>query len=292
MTVFLKTSTDGWGEEGIGSVVQWNILLYALSKDLDVKFCADSFSNINHYQYNNISCEEWSNQFTQFFNFEKVNNPDLEINFYGNLLDLKNHIDNHDKSSIQVLNIPKQFIVNNCLNRLDEFSNKNLFSEIKNNLFFDDNTYFENTYLNICLHLRSTNPSDIPPEFPAMETYGIWIGGNKIINLINQLKELYSKRNVKFYIHSQGEETNFLDLKEQTTEKFIVELKLNQTPASDLYHMSNADVLILAKSSYSWIAHLLNNNLIFARNDFHQPIKSDVIKLDLDYNFDPLQLNV
>ena len=70
MAIFLETNTNGFDAEGIGSVAQWNILLAALAQDLEVEFCADPFSNLNHYQYNGFSSKDWSDLFTKFFNFK------------------------------------------------------------------------------------------------------------------------------------------------------------------------------------------------------------------------------
>ena len=72
MSIFLKTNANGFGKEGIGSVAQWNLVLYGICKKLEVDFFADPFINISHYQYNNIPKEKWSEDFTKFFNLERL----------------------------------------------------------------------------------------------------------------------------------------------------------------------------------------------------------------------------
>ena len=77
MSIFLKTNANGFGKEGIGSVAQWNLVLYGICKKLEVDFFADPFINISHYQYNNIPKEKWSEDFTKFFNLNKSQKFDV-----------------------------------------------------------------------------------------------------------------------------------------------------------------------------------------------------------------------
>lgn len=283
MTILLKTNADGWNQEGVGSICQWNILLNALSQELSVEFCADPFSNLNHYQYNGFTSEDWSALFTNFFNFKKRDTNNPVINYDGSLDELVTLAKTTNETL--VINVSKQFIVDNCFSRISEFGQRGYFSNIRKNLTFNDEYYFDERYLNISLHLRSTNPGDIPPDCPAMETFGIWLGEEKICGLIDQLKKKYYNRKTRFHIHSQGNIEKFSMIQNQSTENFEVILKLNEIPTKDLYHMSFADVLILARSSYSWIAHLLNDNITLARDNFHQPLKHGVILLNSNYNY-------
>ena len=283
MAIFLETNTNGFDAEGIGSVAQWNILLAALAQDLEVEFCADPFSNLNHYQYNGFSSKDWSDLFTKFFNFKTRNASNKLIEYNGDINGLQNLINTSNEDL--TINLSKQFIVNNCFSRITEFGDKGYFTNIRNNLVFEDDVYFDKNYLNISLHLRSTNPGDIPPDCPAMQTFGVWLVEDKICNLIDQLKQKYYNSKVRLYIHSQGDSEKFSMVQNKSTEEFQVILKLNELPTRDLYHMSYSDVLILARSSYSWIAHLLNDNLTIARDNFHQPLKSGIIFLNSNYTF-------
>ena len=42
MSIFLKTNVDGFGKEGIGSIAQWNLVLYGICKKLEVDFFGDT----------------------------------------------------------------------------------------------------------------------------------------------------------------------------------------------------------------------------------------------------------
>ena len=106
------------------------------------------------------------------------------------------------------------------------------------------------------------------------------------------LKERLCDKKVCVYIHSQGDENDFTDLLEFSEENFEIILKLNEHPIDDMYHMSNADLLIMSKSSYSWISHLLNFNQTLVRDNFYQPTYPNRVFLDSDYKFDPLELTL
>ena len=289
--IYLTTNTDGWvtgSSEGIGSVCQWNLLLNCLCQDLRVQFCADPFTNINHWQYNDMTVQEWSYQFTSFFNFKRkyVDVPCCDFDgSYNDLVDIIHTSQILSKPDDMIYRVSKQFIVQNCLKRMDEFSAKGYFSTIRDSLNYQGEKYFEEGRRNISVHVRASNSADIPPNVPSMETYGVWIGQGEICNLIENFKKVLYNEEVTLHIHSQGDESNFDEIKSAETDSFKIELKLNRPATEDIYHMSHADILVLAKSSYSWMAHLLNGGCIIARDNYHQPLRSTVDLVDQHYNF-------
>ena len=102
-------------------------------------------------------------------------------------------------------------------------------------------------------------------------------------NLINFLKSSTEGRKTTLHIHSQGFITKFdefLDLKEND---FNVRIHLDDHPVSDLYHMANADLLIMANSSFSWIASFLNSNQIIVRDNWSWFVHSNSLKANYDF---------
>jgi hypothetical protein len=76
-----------------------------------------------------------------------------------------------------------------------------------------------------------------------------------------------------FYIFSQGNEEEFQFLKKEN-----VFLHIEENPLISLYHMINADFLITANSSLSYIAHLLSNHeKCFGRVNFWHKWKKETI---------------
>jgi hypothetical protein len=292
MSIFLKTNANGFGKEGIGSVAQWNLVLYGICKKLEVDFFADPFINISHYQYNNIPKEKWSEDFTKFFNLNKSQKFDVEYDFSGKYQDLLDVIDENKNSQKNIcIEVDKNFIVQNGFSIIDQFFENQYLKNITQNLVYRKQSYFDSTKYNISLHLRSLNSCDVP-TYPEMETYLVYKDSSHIKNIFDILKEKLCDKKVCVYIHSQGDKNNFIDLLEFSEENFEVVLKLNEHPIDDMYHMSNADLLIMSKSSYSWISHLLNFNQTLVRDNFYQPIYPNRIFLDSDYKFDPSELKL
>jgi hypothetical protein len=292
MSIFLETNTDGFEKEGIGSVIQWNMLLYGIAKKYNVNFYAKPFVNISHYQYNNIPKEKWSEDFTKFFNFHSPKKFDIEYDFSGKNKDLLDFIEeNRDADQNILIEVDKQFIIDNGFPLVEEFYNKEYLKELKYSVVYTGESYFSAEKFNVSLHLRALNSCDVP-TYPDMETYLVYKDASHIKNIIDILKERLSDRKVCLYVHSQGQEDNFENLLKFSDENFEVILKLNQHPIDDIYHMSNADLLIMSKSSYSWIAHLLNFNQTLVRENFYQPTYPNRIFLNEEYKFDPFELKL
>lgn len=292
MSIYLSTNTNGFNKEGIGSVIQWNLILYGICKKMKVNFYANKFINISHYQYNNVDKETWSNDYTDFFNIHKPQKFDIEYDFDGGFDDLNEFINENKKSEKNVcVEVNKEFVIQNGFPILDEIFEKKYLKDIKDNLQYNKKSYFDEQKVNVSLHLRSLNNCDVP-TYPSMETYLVYKGSDDINNIFDILKEKFYDRHVCVYIHSQGKLNDFEDLVKFSNEKFEIILKLNEHPIDDIYHMSKSDVLIMSKSSYSWIAHLLNFNQTIVRDDFYQPTYPNRIYLDSSYKFNPDNLEI
>jgi hypothetical protein len=279
MTVFLRTNIDGEDAEGIGSICQWNLLLYCIAKYLGVGVSIPPFKNIAHYDYTEYSSEKWSKSFTDFFNFPYVENFDEEINFSGSYNDLEKLVKNNTKNIL--INIPKMFIAEHGQNNLSLFFENRYLEDIKNNLKSNEN-YFLKNHINISLHIRSNNPNDVDFH-PSREAFLNHIDSSKFLTLIKELQNKHINDQVCLHIHSQGTNENFYDIMNKSTENFKIICHLNDHPTTDIYHMSNADYLIMANSSYSWICHLLNYNQTYVRDNFWHSVYPNAIFLDSEY---------
>jgi hypothetical protein len=279
MTIFLRTNVDGEDAEGIGSICQWNLLLYCIAKHLGIEVSVSPFKNIAHYDYTEYSSEEWSKSFTDFFKFPYSENFDNQIDFSGSYQDLENLVKNNTQNIL--VNISKMFIVEYGQKNLPIFFENKYLEDIKNNLKSDEN-YFLEDYINISLHIRSNNSNDVDFH-PSREAFLNHIDSSKFLNLIDELKNKHSNDLVCLHIHSQGTNENFYDIINRSTDKFKIKCHLNDHPTKDIYHMSNADYLIMANSSYSWICHLLNFNPTYVRDNFWHSVYPNSIFLDSEY---------
>jgi len=282
------TPTDGKGTEGIGSVVYYHILLNILCEYLGVKYTFPGFTNLAHHSYTGYSNEEWSDSFTTFFNFPNLKNPDayvkgsqLDSQFFSLLEEYKNT----DKEILVDLYYGNTSIMNYCESKKDEIFTKERIDRVRKNLVFSGKKYFGEG-INICHHIRSGNPNDIPGELaaPHREIYNPERDYPRFKNLISTLKNKYVDENVTYHIHSQGTYEDFVNLLGLATEKFSIVLHLNDHPTSDLYHMSNCDLLVMANSSFSLIASLMNSNPSIVRDNFWHFTYSNAIKTDYNYN--------
>jgi predicted RNA binding protein with dsRBD fold (UPF0201 family) len=289
MSLHLSLSPfDGKNTEGIGSVVYYHILLNMVSNYLNVKHSFPGFINLSHYSYNNYSSKEWDDSFTKFFNFPVLKSPDNTVIFNEVNSELFSFIEenrNTDEKILIDLQHAHISLMNYCSSRLDEIFTKERIDTIRNNLIYGGIKYFVGD-VNICLHIRSGNPNDIPGELIAnhREIYNPVRDFPRYENLISILKKKYSNKKVSFHVHSQGPIENFLNFLNLTTENFSVIMHLNDHPASDIYHMSNADLLIMANSSFSLIASLMNSNPTIVRDNFWHFTYSNSIKADYNYN--------
>ena len=65
---------------------------------------------------------------------------------------------------------------------------------------------------------------------------------------------------------------------------FNVRIHLDDPPVSDIYHMANADLLVMSNSSFSWVPSLLNSNQKIVRDNFtNGPFVHNHIKANYDF---------
>ncbi|MAV56355.1 MAG: hypothetical protein CMI79_02315 [Candidatus Pelagibacter sp.] len=124
---------------------------------------------------------------------------------------------------------------------------------------------YDNKYKNIAVHIRrgDVNKTKYPSRFTTNKQY---IDLLKKINLDNSI----------IHIFSEGEENDFQDIVEAFSEIKVV-MHINEEIQLTFHHLVMADVLVLAKSSFSYCAGLLNKNIKIANlitNWWHKPLRS------------------
>jgi hypothetical protein len=296
MSIHLSlASMNGKNQEGIGSCFQYHILLNILCQYLGVEysFPEGGLFDIAHYSYSGYSSEEWASSYIKFFNFPKLENPDKIIKFsiddigtrtfpiHDGRMTIEKQIDtelltfihenrNTEEKILIDLDHSHATITQFCSNRVKEIFTKERVDTLRNNLIFDGKTYFDDN-INISWHIRSANPEDLPSEIvnPSREIYNQENDFLRFKNLVNFLKENLRGEKANLHIHSQGENGNFSKLLDLEEENFHINLHLDEHPISDLYHMSNSDLLIMANSAFSWMASLMNSNQTIVRDNFH-----------------------
>jgi hypothetical protein len=277
---------DGFGTEGIGSMMQYHLLLRFLADFLGVDFTYPGSTNFAHHSYSGFSEKEYFELIDVFFNFPNITNEWNEVINVEELNDnlfsfLESNKDSDKKILINLSNCHRQ-IENICNQNVSNIFTEERIDKIRNNLIYNGDKYFDDN-INISLHIRTANPNDIPSEIvsPYREKYKFEKDFNRYTNLVNFLKENVGDQKATLHIHSQGFTTNFQEFLDLKTNDFDIQLHIDDHPVSDLYHMSNADLLIMSNSSFSWVSSLLNSNQKIARDNFvngsfiHNAIKAN-----------------
>ena len=262
--IYLKTSTNGYAghkdQQGIGSVVQWSLILYCITKQHGFGFAADPFSQVGHYQYNGYSQEDWDEMFTRFFGFK--NKATTHVAPSNISIDALKHYEDNS-----VVEVSKDFIKANGFSshHLKVFKEGRYLNDVKTNMQ-------KQPGFNVSIHLRSVNPGDTYMGGSNFDVFGVHVQLDKIRHLIDQVKTKCPHANIN--VHGQGDGKGFEVLGG-------VNLCLNQLPTDDITIMSNADIFIMAKSSYSWISHLLNVDGISAiRNNFWHNVYPNTLEIN------------
>jgi hypothetical protein len=115
---------------------------------------------------------------------------------------------------------------------------------------------------NIVIHIRKgdVNKKNHPDRWIELEEY---------IDVLNYFTKNYP--DYKIYICSQGLEKEFELFKD-----FDIEYKLNEDVLETFNFMVQASILFIARSSYSYMAGFLNNNIVYCdmikkKSWFHYP---------------------
>lgn len=272
--------------EGIGSLFQRELLAYLVSIFLKVKF-----KRSRPFFYARHNKVYYTKKIHKLFNFfgDLLNNVPL-INI--------NNTKQINKKKNLAYNIPyKQS--ETFFRNLDNKNKKKIVSNLrkkfwkKNNLFFKKNT--------IVLHLRNYSKGDevlftrsnIERSFP----YQIFSFN---YNIPNQNSEFYTKwyvalvtkivsenklnkNNLKIYLCSTGKKKEFQKIKQELSKIGKIRLLLNFNEFKTLKLMICAEFLILAQSSFSYLASFLNLGKKYIRHSYRSPLPFDVIFIK-DYN--------
>lgn len=266
--IFFTTNSNGNNTEGIGAMTQYQLICYVLSNLYNTNFYFTGFKNLTHYQYFNITQEQWDKDITEFFNLPLSKILDFPtVNFHQLNEDLELFINNNNNV---IINFEPSYLMSFIDNYIDNTEVQNILFKLGKNISLNNNLkYFTPENQNIAIHIRKYTQTDC--DLNPRREYFDTSKEEYYLNLINHL----NKDKVKFHIYSQGDNKDFTFL-----EKNNISLHIEENPLVSLYHMINADVLVTANSSLSYIAHLLGNHKqCFVRDTFFHRWKNNTIKL-------------
>jgi len=169
---------------------------------------------------------------------------------------------NYPKADENTIKLKYDESLYNC--NPDLYFNSNVIKEIRDNYYLNKKP--KNIYTNyIAIHIRRGDVNEIncPDRFNSIEYY---------LNLIPKLIKLYPDK--KLVVFSEGTINDFIYLEDE----FDITIDLDTDGLKVFNSMVEADVLVIARSSFSYLAALLNPNKIHYdvlknREWFSQPKK-------------------
>lgn len=292
MTIYLGRNKPLLYEtEGIGSTIQWDLLLKYIANALEVNHHAIKFENISHYQYTKYSKNEWNNLINNFFNFDNISNyennyeiihsEDLDPRILNILQTNRNSnknyllLINNEKSIQDFCDVAKNFI----------FSEENI-KNVRKSLNYIGKKHFREG-INVAYHLRNTNQKDV--DFIDVREYfnipqNQYLYHERFKNIVTFLNNSFINKKINIHIYSQGNIEEFKYFMDYENKNIKIYLHLNEDPTSDIYHMAYADILFMANSSFSYLASLLNPNLVFIRDNWWQLKVPNSILINNNYS--------
>lgn len=255
--------------EGVGAQYQRIIALLGIAKKHNLKFLHKMIT-VGH-NYNNDP--SWNEKWDMLFNIKTLteeqypSNHEIIYRDRLNIQDLKTIA--NTKNKIFSISLPFDIvdrapniyykIVQDDIRRLYQESNKNKTLHL-----------FKKNHMNIAIHIRVINHHDDQCEIKDFENLeGRYeIHDHQYIILISKLKKLYPYSDV--HIFSQP---NIYKKYRSLTELEDVHIHINTDAIDTFHHFCSADILVISKSSFSYLAGIYNKNKVIYIPFHHPPLE-------------------
>ena len=266
--------------EGAGSLYQDYIAAWIMSRALGIGYGHIRPEYVHHAESDPEYVEKWE----QMFGFLAATS--VRSGFPVVSLEVQKPI---SPNLSYVLSSAKRFVDLNRpkFERVKNDLRQNFFQYVKyspKKVLWDSSKKFK-----IALHLRNANRNDevLPYSLPwELFTYNYGPNQNHQFysryysTILNKIKDELGHENVDIHVFSQGDAKDFEEIVATGAT-----LHLDEVDALDsFWHFVHADVLVMAKSSFSYLACLLNPNVKIIRNCFRHYLPSEVAIVDDDFN--------
>lgn len=246
--------------DGVGSQIHSILSILLFAKKFNLTYVHTPVKNIEHYKGDRV---EWSLRWEEFFS---LGNNEIPIKAL-------------ESSDVKRVFVKFPFLLNKKSDKLYMVSNCHSYTDTcpadfsliiddlrkKYNIKNASSSRINPAQLQLCVHIRRG-------DVDAVNINSFRYSSNRYIlkNLVKIL-EFYNRQNIdcKVYIYSQGEEKDFLEFKELNAT-----FCLNEDEFTTFDNLVNADILVTAKSSFSYVAGLLNKGIVFYEPFWHKPLPS------------------
>jgi hypothetical protein len=250
--------TYNFKKEGVGAQYQRIIGLLAIVKIHNLKYIHNKITTVDH-NYNNDQL--WNDKWDDFFNIKSLSSEYPNDYTVEELHQIDHTIINNNENIIYKILSP--------YNITDVEPNK-YYKSIQDDIriAYDKNNKDRQLYLynkekmNIAIHIRVFNEKDDKSEYESFlydtdKSKGRFMSECNYISLINFLKIKYPNSNI--HIFSQS---NIYMKYKSLTEIEDINLHIDIDHFDTFHHLCNADILVMAKSSFSYVAGLYNKNKV------------------------------
>lgn len=151
----------------------------------------------------------------------------------------------------------------NIQSSFDKYLNSKSFFKYKKIFYSDKSSPYDKAYTHVAVHVRRKNKDDNRIE--GTNTPDLYY-----LNIIDIIRRKHS--NCKFHIYSQGDISNF--------SAFIADdtiIHLDDDVLNTFDGLVFADILVTSASSFSYVAAMLTNGIVFYKKFWHVPSNKWII---------------
>jgi hypothetical protein len=256
-------------KDGVGAQALAIMSTMLFAKESGLTYVHTPFKEIAH---NAEQDPQWEIQWEEFFGLGK---KELDISQCNHL----NVVKIQQLSSISLNSPSTIFEVDQCHQYANLFPNKyeKIIPQLREKYLSSKriSSLCSDRDVSICLHVRRGDV-DFQGVYAARYTHNSYC-----VKVLSQVVDIVREQglNPKISLYSQGEIKDFREL-----ERMGVVLNLNQCPFFTLEELVNADILIMSKSTFSYVSALLSNNIKIYEPFYSKPL-NDWLAIDKQATF-------
>jgi hypothetical protein len=253
--------------DGIGAQVQATLSTILAARELHLTYCHTPFKEVEHYVDKESAAIEWENFFS--LGKDEICIKDIRV---GDL-DVV-HIETPTWDEIlQFTNKSNTlFVVQHCHNFADHFPDRYL--DMKDRILEkymssskeEYTSYYKPDKINIAVHVRR---GDVYKHRVNRYTDNQFYK-DLLIDIVSILDSL--QLDASIHLFSQGLPEDFGDLNE-----LDLTFHLDECTYTTFYNLTSADILVMAKSSFSYATALFSNSIKIYQPFLHKPLKSWIL---------------
>lgn len=245
-------------EDGVGAQLQGVLSTMLFAHEMGIQYVHSPFKQIAHNQVGLEHERLWESFLNLGFDEQSISDFSLE------------RLDIIHTDTIREIPNKTLFVVKHCHTFADH--NPDRYSRILQRIRqkYKQSTipkisYFNPRIVNVAVHIRR---GDVSNQGPNQNRY---TDSERIQQAIEQVILALTSMNLPFKIHlySQGVEEDFAEFSSD-----FIEFHLDECPFITFHHLVSADILIMAKSSFSYSAALLSEGAKVYMPFWHRPMKS------------------